>query len=505
MNENEWRQLVKNALNDDEAAFERLYKETERSVYFLCLKLLGNEQDVKDIVQETYLAAFNGLSTLDDGANFPKWINGIAVNQCKRFFRSPKSESLDEKLEHGMDFSDEENFIPDDYVTDAEKRRVIMNMIDTELSEVQRQTIILYYYNGLKTHEIASIMNCPEGTVKYRLSAAREKIKEAVLIYEKENKERLHAIVPIPILTLILRSEAEHTVVPDIRLFINPAASANHLKAGGKAIMKKALTGKIIAAAAAAVVVAGGGITAAIALNKNNDSNISGEDSNNDSAVSMVTDNDYSKTDSSVDNSSAAGSESSMAGESSGAENIKTEIDESDLRNWYIRFYRPSDFWPFPGSGTIFHMKTEKGNEICMIRESVDIFYLERHGVVDFELEDVPDIMDPEIMVDLGRFSSRFYYEIRSGSKFDVETEEEREVMDTTFLRRTGVIHAMAYGKDSGDYYYITYYGIIDRSINTGHYNAPICWTMVTDDKTQIPEIERIADTIAKYAERIEE
>lgn len=66
MNEKEWRQLVNNALNNDEAAFERLYKETERSVYFLCLKLLGNEQDAKDAAQETYLAAFNGLSSLDD-------------------------------------------------------------------------------------------------------------------------------------------------------------------------------------------------------------------------------------------------------------------------------------------------------------------------------------------------------------------------------------------------------------------------------------------------------
>ena len=174
-------------------------------------------------------------------------------------------DSLDEKLEDGIEFTDEE-FIPEDFVTDKEKRRIIMQMIETELTEVQRQAVILYYYSGLTVSQIAAQTNCPEGTVKYRLSAARERIREAVLIYEKEHDDRLHAIAPIPVLTRILRAEAEQISVPDIPLDLpkaNTAPANTILKKAGGSTMKNALTVKIIAGVAALGVV-GGGIAPAV-------------------------------------------------------------------------------------------------------------------------------------------------------------------------------------------------------------------------------------------------
>lgn len=277
MDNNQWQKLVTNAMNGDKDAFETLYKETERSVYFLCLKLLGDEHNAKDVTQDTYMTALEKLSALDDGANFPKWINGIAVNKCKMHFRSTASASLEEQLEQGDEFTDDSRFIPDEYVSDSEKRRIIMNIIDTALSDVQRQTVILYYYNGFSVSEIAKLMECPEGTVTYRLSAARAKIKEKILSYEEKHDDRLHAVVPIPILTRILRYEAEHTAVPDIRLFANSsaaAASANNIaskaSAGGKSAMTGTLKTKIIAGAISAVVV-GGVITAGVLLSGGNE------------------------------------------------------------------------------------------------------------------------------------------------------------------------------------------------------------------------------------------
>lgn len=61
-----------------------------------------------------------------------------------------------------------------------------MNIIDTALTDEQRQTIILYYFDMMSVAEIAEIMECSVGTVTSRLSAARKKIREAVLIYEKK-------------------------------------------------------------------------------------------------------------------------------------------------------------------------------------------------------------------------------------------------------------------------------------------------------------------------------
>ncbi len=301
---NKWPKLVANAVNGDKEAFEILYKETERSVYFLCLKLLGDEHNAKDVTQDTYITAFEKLSTLDDGANFTKWLNGIAVNKCKMLFRNTAALSFEEQLEQGGEFTDDSGLIPDEYVSDSEKRRIIMDIIDTELSDVQRQTVILYYYSGFNVSEISKLMECPEGTVTYRLSAARAKIKEKILNYEDKYGDRLHAIVSIPILTQILRCEAEHITVPDIQLFANgsaAAATANNIafkaSAGGKSAMTGSLKVKIIAGVISVAVV-GGGITAGVLLSSKDENSFEETDTttkNNSSTVQIENNDDMTE------------------------------------------------------------------------------------------------------------------------------------------------------------------------------------------------------------------
>lgn len=267
MEKDQWRLLVANAKNGDKAAFESLYRETGRGVYFLCLKLMGNEHDAKDVVQDTYMAAFQNLSALDDGVNFPKWINGIAVNKCKMYFRKAASAAHEEWHEQEEEFTGGSEWIPDEYILDAEKRRIIMDIIDTALSDVQRQTVLLYYYGGLSVSEIAEAMECPAGTVTYRLSTARARIKEKVMNYEKKYDDRLYAVIPVSVLTRILRQEAELTAVPDIRLFTDTSAAAstvNKIGAGGKKAMKGSMKGKIIAGVLAALLILVGGSTAVI-------------------------------------------------------------------------------------------------------------------------------------------------------------------------------------------------------------------------------------------------
>ena len=275
MDENKWRSTVEAAGRGDEKAFEALYRETERSVYFTCLKLLKNEDNAKDIMQDTYMTAIRKLPQLEDGAKFAEWINRIAINKCKDLFRKATDDSLDEMTDMGFDPKDDENLIPEDYVTDDVKRQVVMDIINNVLSEIQRQTVILYYYDRLTLEEIAEVMGCPMKTVSSRLVAAREKIREAVLIYEKANDDRLHVIVPVPILTRILRMEAQKISVPDIPLSTfaklltdtSAAASATTVTttiAGGSTKMGL-LTGKVIAGITAGII-ATGGITAAVVL-----------------------------------------------------------------------------------------------------------------------------------------------------------------------------------------------------------------------------------------------
>ena len=265
--------LVSRAVRGDNSAFEELYRQSQRSVYFICLKMLRDEQTAMDAAQETYITAYRKLSQLDSGENFLKWINGIAANKCRQLYPSEPTDSLEEQTEQGLELTDE-SFIPEDYADDAEKRRIIMEIIENSLTDVQRQTVLLYYYNQMTVPEISRTMECTESAVKYRLVTARERIKEAVLIYEKEHDDRLHGILPVPVLTRILRAEAEKITVPDIRLDLSKAAepsASKIMKNTGGAKMKNTLALKIIAGVAAAGVV-GGGIALAVSKGGSKDS-----------------------------------------------------------------------------------------------------------------------------------------------------------------------------------------------------------------------------------------
>ena len=80
MNESQWRELVELTRQGNKEAFVKLYNETQRSVYFTALKLTANEDNAKDVMQDTFMAALEKLDTLEDGAKFPQWVNGIAIN-----------------------------------------------------------------------------------------------------------------------------------------------------------------------------------------------------------------------------------------------------------------------------------------------------------------------------------------------------------------------------------------------------------------------------------------
>lgn len=267
------RSLVLQAGQGDRAAFGELYEETGRSVYFNCLKLLGNAQQAEDITQDTFMKALEKLDSLKEPENFSAWVNRIAINNCKMYFRK-NPRTAEEESEKIIDDTPDSELIPDDYADSEEKRRIIMNIIDTALTDEQRQTIILYYFDMMSVAEIAEIMECSVGTVTSRLSAARKKIREAVLIYEKKNNDRLHAVMPIPVLSKIFMQECQHLKLPELSVFSNTAAAEDIVpeknptmrRSGGKGMFSTVKV-KVIAGVVVLAVV-GGGITAAVLANR---------------------------------------------------------------------------------------------------------------------------------------------------------------------------------------------------------------------------------------------
>lgn len=311
MEKDDIKKLVLQTAQGNKAAFGALYEETGRTVYFSCLKLLGDPQLAEDITQETYLTALQKLDTLAQPENFPAWVNRIGINLCKMHFRN--NSAPDDNSEEIIEEIPDEGLIPEEYVSNDAKRKIIMDIIDTVLTEEQRRSVILYYFDMLTVPEIAEVMNCTTGTVTSRLSAARKKIKEAVLIYEENNNDRLHAAVPVFILSKLLNKEASNTVLPKLTVFTGSASAANAVPdsvtstktiSGGK-VMFSTVKAKVIAGVCAAAVV-GGGITAAVVLSSNGS-----KDNDNDDGVVVVTESQKSSESSSAaDKADTAGNNS---------------------------------------------------------------------------------------------------------------------------------------------------------------------------------------------------
>lgn len=311
MEKDDIKKLVLQAAQGNKAAFGALYEETGRTVYFSCLKLLGDPQLAEDITQETYLTALQKLGTLAQPENFPAWVNRIGINLCKMHFRN--NAAPEDNSEEIIEDIPDEGLIPEEYVSNDAKRKIIMDIIDTVLTEEQRRSVILYYFDMLTVPEIAEVMNCNTGTVTSRLSAARKKIKEAVLIYEENNNDRLHAVVPVFILSKLLNKEASNTVLPKLTVFTGSASAANAVPdsvtstktiSGGK-VMFSTVKAKVIAGVCAAAVV-GGGITAAVVLSSNDS-----KDNDNDDGVVVVTESQKSSESSSAaDKADSAGNNS---------------------------------------------------------------------------------------------------------------------------------------------------------------------------------------------------
>lgn len=254
------KKLVLSAKKGNQQAFNALYNLTKNAVYYTCSSLLKNSADVQDICQEVYLTVFQKLNTLDNEEKFCGWVKQIAVNKCFNFKkRKVECQIDDEVLTNEVETN--EVMLPEEYITNNAKREIILKLMEDTLSHAQYQTVFLFYFSEMSIPEIAEIMEVSEGTVKSRLNSSRAKIKTAVEKYEKENNDKLHGVVFVPLFVSIFKEEAKNITVPKISLdFLeNPSAVGSSANGAGKlfkAVMSTAKT-KAIAIACCATMVCG--------------------------------------------------------------------------------------------------------------------------------------------------------------------------------------------------------------------------------------------------------
>ncbi|MCL1835189.1 MAG: sigma-70 family RNA polymerase sigma factor [Oscillospiraceae bacterium] len=209
-------ELVAAAQNGDMGSFEQLYAIYYNKVYGFSRMILKNAADAEDVLQETFITAWRKLDTLKAPPAFPSWLQVIAKNLCNMQLRKKNIAILLDAEQDIEDFdvSDIDEPLPAVYAERADLKERLGRIIDG-LSEVQRQAVVLYYFNELSVDEIADIMECSANTVKTRLFLARKAIRSEVEEQESKSGERFYGIVGIPLLPFakIILSHMEHIAI----------------------------------------------------------------------------------------------------------------------------------------------------------------------------------------------------------------------------------------------------------------------------------------------------
>ena len=247
------KELVLSAKNGNKKAFDKLYKLTSNDVWFTCVSLLKDEDNAKDIMQETYITAFLKLDTLKDEEKFCGWLTAIATNKCKNKLKGKVEYQIDDEVLI-TEAETDELMLPEEYITKAEKRKVLLQIMEDTLSFNQYQVVLMFYFNELSIAEIAQALEISEGTVKSRLNSSRAKMKTAIEDYEKKSGDKLHGVVVVPFFTTIFKEEAKSLAVPNITIKLPNGQTLATSATKGIATGAKSTVSSIVKATATATV-----------------------------------------------------------------------------------------------------------------------------------------------------------------------------------------------------------------------------------------------------------
>jgi RNA polymerase sigma-70 factor (ECF subfamily) len=185
--EGESIQLVKAFLESDTKAFDELILLQKRMVFNLCYRFLGNHEDADDCAQEVFLKVYRSLKGFRFESSFTTWLYRVTVNTCKNKLNSldyrfrfkktrinnnrPKDEAR-----QSVDIGDE-TYSPESKLRRKEISQLIQKAVD-RLPTAQKMVLVLRDMEGRSYEEIVEITGFKLGTVKSKLSRARQELRE---------------------------------------------------------------------------------------------------------------------------------------------------------------------------------------------------------------------------------------------------------------------------------------------------------------------------------------
>ena len=165
-------ELVARSKGGDADSFNQLILRWERPIYALAYRVIGREEDARDVCQETFLRAFRALPGFKGEAKFSSWVYRIALNLCRDWMRRQRRAPT-VQMPEGVDpieMASERG--PVESIETLVERRELSGVVEEAMAllpEEQRTAIILKEYHGMTFQEIADLQGCPLSTVKTRL------------------------------------------------------------------------------------------------------------------------------------------------------------------------------------------------------------------------------------------------------------------------------------------------------------------------------------------------
>jgi RNA polymerase sigma-70 factor (ECF subfamily) len=166
--------LTKRFQDGDLTKFEELIRKHQDRVYNLCRYMLRDPEDAQDAAQDVFLKAYRGIKEFTPEASFYTWLYRITVNTCLDYKRKARREAL-KKEPLPEDLSSTEPFAPELYES-RENTEALQTALQ-KLPEKLRAAIVLREIDGLSYEEIADVLHASVGTVKSRISRAREDLR----------------------------------------------------------------------------------------------------------------------------------------------------------------------------------------------------------------------------------------------------------------------------------------------------------------------------------------
>jgi len=161
---------------EDKEFFIQKINENRLKMYKTAIAILKDEDDANDAIQEALYSAYKNYYSLREKSYFTTWIIKILINKCYNIINKNKKIAYIDDTVIQNTASSEDNYEIENSL------EWVLNQIDKELKEI----VVLYYYDDFSVADIANVLDIPQGTIKSRLSRAREQIKE---IIKKEEGE----------------------------------------------------------------------------------------------------------------------------------------------------------------------------------------------------------------------------------------------------------------------------------------------------------------------------